>query len=45
LRCLEMRHGQQNHQKDGHFVGNINIWIPELMEGEPVFDESSGLSK
>jgi hypothetical protein len=21
------------------------IWIPELMEGEPIFDESSGLSK
>jgi hypothetical protein len=21
------------------------VWIPELMEGEPVFEESSGLSK
>jgi hypothetical protein len=21
------------------------IWIPELMEGEPIFEESSGLSK
>ena len=21
------------------------VWIPELIEGEPVFDESSGLSK
>ena len=21
------------------------VWIPELMEGEPVYDESSGLSK